>query len=116
VGNLDSGLILGSYFGLLFLVACYTAIGLFASTLTGNQAVAFISSLVMCFVLYYGFEAVATILTEGTNVVRIQAIGMKWHFERLAAGILDTRDLIYFSSLTFLFIYLTVWQIKHPGS
>lgn len=115
-GNLDTGLILGSYFGLLFLVACYTAIGLFASTLTENQIVAFISALVLCFVLYYGFEAISTVLSKGSSVVLIQTIGMKWHYDRIATGILDTRDLIYFSSITLLFLYLSVWKIKHLRS
>lgn len=115
-GNLDTGLILGSYFGLLFLVACYTAIGLFASALTENQVVAFISALVVCFVLYYGFEALSTLQSGGNGIIFLQTIGMKWHYERMAAGILDTRDLLYFSSITFLFLYLSVWQIKYPRS
>lgn len=113
-GNLDTGLIIGSYFGLLFLVACYTAIGLFASALTENQIVAFIGAVVLCFVLYHGFNALSTLQSGGNSILFLQGIGMKWHYERMAAGFLDSRDLLYFSSITFLFLFLSVWQIKHP--
>lgn len=115
-GNLDTGLVTGSYFGLLFLVTCYTAIGLFASTLTENQIVAFIGAVVLCLIFYHGFDALSTLLSGGNSIALLQGIGMKAHYERMATGILDTRDLLYFCSITFLFLYLSVWQINHPRS
>ncbi|MGB7393912.1 MAG: ABC transporter permease subunit, partial [Pricia sp.] len=113
VGNLDMGLVGGSYFGLIFLMACYTAIGLFTSTLSENQIVAFLLGLVVCFLMYYGFEGLSTVFQDGTRAVRIQNLGMKWHFERVARGVLDIRDLIYFVSVTAFFLFLCVEQLKN---
>ena len=59
VGNLDTGVITGSYLGLLFLASAYTAIGLFTSTLSNNQIVAFILGVIISFFMFYGFEAIA---------------------------------------------------------
>jgi len=113
VGNLDTGLVWGSYFGLLFLITCYTACGLFASTLSDNQIVAFIIGLILCSTLYYGFEALSTLFSNGNVSLLIQDLGMKAHFERIAKGVLDTRDLIYFLSLTAFFLFLTILQLKN---
>ena len=113
VGNLDTGLIWGSYFGLLFLISCYVAIGLFASSLTDNQIVAFMVSLVLSFVFYYGFEALSTIFSVGSTAIFIQNLGMKAHFESIARGAMDTRDLIYFLSISTFFLYLTVVLLKN---
>lgn len=112
-GNLDVGLVLGSYFGTTFLMACYTAIGLFASTLSENQIVAFIVGLVLCFMLYYGFEGISTIFDSGNTSYFWQTLGMKYHFESIARGVLDTRDLVYFFSVTFFFLFLTVSRLKN---
>ncbi|HET8736168.1 MAG TPA: gliding motility-associated ABC transporter permease subunit GldF [Pricia sp.] len=112
VGNLDMGLVAGSYFGTLFLMACYTAIGLFASTLSENQIVAFLGGLVLCFTMYYGFEGLATVFTNAPSAL-IQSLGMKYHFESIARGVLDTRDLVYFISLTAFFLFLSVVQLQN---
>ncbi|CAZ97969.1 gliding motility-associated ABC transporter permease subunit GldF [Zobellia galactanivorans] len=114
-GNIDTGLVIGSYFGTLFLMACYTAVGLFASTLSENQIVAFITGLVLCFILYYGFEGLATIMDTSETVVFVQKLGMKHHFESIARGVLDTRDLVYFVSLTAFFLFLTVEKLKNTN-
>ncbi|MCJ7466313.1 MAG: gliding motility-associated ABC transporter permease subunit GldF [Maribacter sp.] len=113
VGNLDMGLVWGSYFGITFLIACYTSIGLFASTLSENQIIAFIGARVLCFLMYYGFDAMSMSFDDGSVSILIRDIGMNSHFEHIALGILDTRDLIYFISLAFFFIYLTVLQLKN---
>ena len=115
IGNLDMGMVLGSYFGLLFLIASYTAIGLFASTLSENQIVAFIIGMVLCFIMLYGFESLATILPNGPMILFVEQIGMKAHFESIARGVLDTRDIIYFTSLTLFFLYLTINQLKNQN-
>lgn len=102
-GNLDSGSTIGSYIGLLFLASAYSSIGLFTSTLSNNQIVAFISAVVICFFMYYGFEALADLnLVDG-----IQYLGMKEHFNSISRGVIDTRNLIYFVSITVFFLFLT---------
>lgn len=115
-GNLDMGLVIGSYFGIFFLAACYTAIGLFTSTLSENQIVAFILAVLVCFLLYYGFEALSTILAGGDTSVFIQNLGMKAHFESVARGVIDSADLIYFLSLALFFLFLAVIQLKTTNS
>lgn len=109
----DMGGIIGSYLGLLFLVAAYTAIGIFTSALTSNQIVAFISAVLACFLLYYGFEAVAEMFNTSTS---ISAIGLKHHYDSIARGVIDTRNLIYFISIAALFVALTSVQLKKSQS
>lgn len=106
-GNIDMGSTMGSYFGLLFLIAGYTAAGLFASTLSSNQIVAFISAVFMCFILYYGFEGIAQ---QAGNY--IASFGMDYHFKSMSRGVIDTRDVIYFVSITLLFLSFTVYKLK----
>ncbi len=105
VGNLDFGSTIGSYFGLLFLAAAFTAIGLFTSTLSNNQIVAFILGVTLSFLVFYGFDAIAE-LNLFKNYT-IQNIGMNEHFKSIGRGVIDTRDIIYFVSITFLFLFLT---------
>ena len=107
-GNIDFGSTLGSYFGLLFLVAAYSAIGVFASTLSDNQIVAFIVAVFLCLFFFIGFEGVADVASS--NV--IEQLGMNAHFKSMSRGVLDTRDIIYFLSVTILFIALTKFNIK----
>ncbi|WP_242086446.1 gliding motility-associated ABC transporter permease subunit GldF [Aestuariivivens sediminis] len=103
VGNIDMGSTLGSYFGLLFLVAAYTAIGVCCSTLSDNQIVAFISAVFICLLFYIGFEGIA----DFTSSSFIAQLGMSYHFNSMGRGVLDTRDIIYFLSVSILFIGLT---------
>ena len=109
-GNIDMGSTLGSYFGLLFLIASYTAIGIFASTLSDNQIVAFIVAVFCCFFFYFGFDGIASLF--GTYSSTFAALGMDYHFKSMSRGVLDTRDIIYFSSITFLFLSATVYKLK----
>ena len=103
VGNLDIGSTLGSYFGLLFLIASYTAIGVYCSTLSDNQIVAFIASVFLCFLFYIGFEGIADFISSNL----IDQIGMSSHYQSMSRGVLDTRDIIYFLSVTIFFLMLT---------
>lgn len=112
-GNLDLGVVFGSYFGLCFLMISYTAIGLFASSITQNQIVAFLLSIILCFVCFYGFEGISTMFSDGSTAVGIASLGMKSHFESIGRGVLDTRDFVYFIGLTIFFLYLTVVQLKN---
>ena len=107
-GNIDFGSTLGSYFGLLFLVAAYTAIGVFASTLSDNQIVAFIVAVFLCLFFFIGFEGIADVASSNM----IEQLGMNAHYKSMSRGVLDTRDIIYFLSVTILFIALTKFNIK----
>lgn len=109
-GNIDMGSTMGSYFGLLFLIAAYSAIGIFTSTLSENQIVAFIVSVFLCFFFYFGFEGLATTIPSFQSL--IASLGMQDHFKSMSRGVIDTRDVVYFLSLTILFLSFTVYNLK----
>ena len=109
-GNLDMGSTIGSYFGLLFLISGYSAIGIFTSTLSDNQIVAFLIAVFLCFIFYFGFDGIATYLPSIENF--ISNLGMNSHFKSMSRGVIDTRDLLYFVSITILFLSLTVFKLK----
>jgi ABC-2 type transport system permease protein len=108
IGNLDVGSTLGSYFGLLFLIAAYTAIGVFASTITDNQIVAFITAVFLCFLFYIGFEGLADFMSS----TFVEQLGMSFHYKSMSRGVIDTQDVLYFLSVTIFFIVLTIRDIK----
>jgi len=108
IGSLDTGNTIGSYIGLLFLASTFTSIGLFTSTLSNNQIVAFILAVIICFFMYYGFEAFA----EFNLIDGVQNLGMKAHFNSISRGVIDTRDLIYFISTTVFFLFLTSFKLE----
>ena len=109
-GNIDMGRTIGSYFGLLFLVAAYTAIGIFTSTLSENQIVAFLISVLLCFLFYYGFEGISNYVKVFEN--GISRLGMEYHYKSMSQGVIDSRDILYFLSVSFLFLSLTVFKLK----
>ena len=109
-GNLDMGSTIGSYFALLFLIAAYSAIGIFTSTLSDNQIVAFIVAVFLCFFFYFGFEGLASVIPNLSSV--IASLGMQDHFKSMSRGVLDTRDILYFTSITVVFLSFTVYNLK----
>ena len=104
LGNIDFGSIIGSYMGLLFLAITYTAIGLFTSTLSKNQIVAFISGVLITFILFEGFDAISNLIG---NDLSLKQLGIKKHFKSISRGVIDTRDILYFISVTVFFLDLT---------
>ncbi len=112
VGNLDSGSIWGSYLGLLFLGASFVSIGIFASSLTDNQIVSFIIAVFICFFLYMGFEFIYNFIVSGKTGLIIQSLGLNAHYSSMSRGVIDSRDLIYFLSVTGLFVLLTKLSLE----
>ena len=110
IGNIDFGATIGSYIGLFFLAATYTAIGLFTSTLSKNQIVAFILGVFSTFFLFYGFDAISN---SFDNNLTIQQIGINAHFKSISRGIIDTRDLVYFISVTIFFLFITKTRLEN---
>jgi len=107
VGNLDSGGIWGSYLGLFFLASAYVAIGLFCSSLTDNQIIAFLSAALLSFVMYSGFQSIANFDLLGSFDSLVSALGMQAHFNSLGRGVVDSRDVVYFVIVTYLFLLLS---------
>ena len=100
-------LIWGSYIGLFFLSAAFVSIGIFCSSVTGNQILAFILSVFLCGFLYIGFDLIYSLALFGKVDLFIQQLGMAAHYSSMSRGVIDTRDLIYFISVIALFLSLT---------
>lgn len=108
VGNIDTGSVMGSYIGLLLLGGAFVAIGLFCSSLTSNQIVAFILSALFCAVIYLGFESLFNMGLFGGGVnLFVRRLGSALHYESLSRGVVDTRDVLYFASVMALFLMAT---------
>lgn len=105
-GKPDFGPIVGGYAGAIFLCACYTAIGVFASSVTKNQIIAFILSAVICICLTLIDSFLIFFPAPVVNFFGF--ISANAHFNSIARGIVDTRDILYFLSVTSLFFVLTV--------
>ena len=106
-GNLDTGGTWGSYIGLVFLGGIYASIGIFSSSLTENQIVAFILAVLFSFLFYLGFSFISSIPASGEWVNIIEKFGIDYHYQSVSRGVIDSRDMVYFLSVIFLFLYLT---------
>ena len=107
-GGIDTGRTIGSYIGLLFLAAVFTAIGICCSSFTSNAVVAFLIAAFVCFIMYSGFNAISRIpaFAAGADYY-IEMLGIDFHYRSVSRGVIDTRDLIYFLSLIVLFLVIT---------
>lgn len=106
LGKIDNGPVIGGYFGLMLTAGVYVAIGLFASSLTENQVVAFIIGFVFVFALFM-LDKVLIYVPESLASI-VEFLGIDYHFSNVARGVVDTRDVVYFLSLIGFMIYLTV--------
>lgn len=107
VGNIDGGSVVGSYIGLLLLGASFVAIGLFASSITGSQIVAFVVAALFCAFAYLGFESIFNLGLLGNVGLVVKNLGIMEHYLSISRGVVDTRDILYFLSVVVLFLFLT---------
>src|SRR5665648_138206 len=107
VGCIDTGGTWGAYIGLFFLAAIYVAIGLLASALTDNPVFAFILALFLSFLAYLGFDLVGSMQLPSAIQQSIIGFGINEHYTSISRGVIDSRDLIYFISVVFIFLFLT---------
>ncbi|MCP4460615.1 MAG: gliding motility-associated ABC transporter permease subunit GldF [Cytophagales bacterium] len=112
VGNLDTPGIIGSYIGLVLLGGVFTAVGIFASALTQNQIVSFITSAFLCYVLYSGFASIADLSIWADQSSQIESLGMLFHYNSLSRGVIDLTDIAYFLGLGYLLLLFTVLIMK----
>jgi ABC-2 type transport system permease protein len=99
--------VMGSYIGLILLGGVFCAIGIFASAISSNQIVSFLMAAMLCFILYYGFDSLAQLSLIGTTGLAVKQLGILYHFDSLGKGLVDSRDLIYFFSVTAIMLLLT---------
>lgn len=106
--GIDTGATIGSYTGLFFLAAVFSAIGICCSSFTPNAVVAFIAAAFVCFLLYSGFNALSRIpaFAAGADYY-IEMLGIDFHYRSMSRGVIDTRDLVYFLSIVFFFLLIT---------
>jgi ABC-2 type transport system permease protein len=107
-GGIDIGATAGSYIGLVLLGAVFTAIGICASSYTNNTVVAFIAAAFICFALYNGFDAISKLPVFNAGLdYYIEMLGINFHYRSISRGVIDSRDLIYFTGIIVLFLFIT---------
>lgn len=112
-GNLDSGAIAGSYVGLLFLAGIFSAIGVFASSLSQNQIVGFLAAAFLCFLVHYGFQFLSNLpVFVGKLDNLIQQLGIEYHYRSISRGLVLFPDIFYFVSVAGWFLYTTILNVK----
>ena len=112
-GNVDSAGIIGSYIGLLLLSSLFVSVGVFASSTTKNQITSFLVAIIICSFFYFGFDLIASAISNGKIGLAINYIGIDYHYNSLSKGVIDSRDIIYFLSLNALFLLLTIHSIRN---
>jgi ABC-2 type transport system permease protein len=110
-GNLDYGSISGSYIGLLLLASSFASIGIFTSTLTKNQVVAFLLGICVVFLFYYGFDAVSSLFGDYSYTIKL--FGMNEHFKSISRGVIDSRDVLYFMSIIIFFLFVSKQKLTN---
>jgi ABC-2 type transport system permease protein len=106
--NIDVGGITGSYIGLIFLAAVFAAICTWCSALTSNAMIAFLVGSFGCLMVYFGFNALSKLpVFTGNADYYIEMLGIDFHYRSISRGIIDTRDVVYFLSIIFLFLFVT---------
>ncbi|MBQ5402921.1 MAG: gliding motility-associated ABC transporter permease subunit GldF [Bacteroidales bacterium] len=110
IAGLDFGETLGAYLGLIMLAAVYCAVGIWASSLTENQIVAFLLSVGLCFFMYLGFDALSGFL--GSFGLFISNLGIDAHYKSISRGVIDSRDIIYFLSAVTVFLLLAKHKLQ----
>jgi ABC-2 type transport system permease protein len=113
VGMLDWGPVWGGYFGALLMGAAYLAVGLFCSSLTSNQIVAFILGLGICFVFFI-IDKVILFLPERLSTV-FEYLSVDYHFHNIARGVIDLRDLVFYLSFIAAFIVYSIYAIQREN-
>ncbi|MBI2619406.1 MAG: ABC transporter permease subunit [Ignavibacteriales bacterium] len=110
LGNVDHGPVIGGYLGLLLMAGVYVAVGLFASSVTDNQIVAFILGIFMIMVLFV-MDKILMFVPEWLTSV-FEYIGTDSHYVSIARGVIDTRDIVYFLSMLGFMLYLSVISLE----
>jgi ABC-2 type transport system permease protein len=112
VGNVDFGAIFGSYIGLFFLAAVYSAIGILASSFSKNAIISFLLSVLLCYVFFLGFENLAYLGFSGKVSDFIISFGINDHYRSMSRGVIDSRDMVYFLSVISVFIFITKLRLE----
>ena len=111
LGNVDHGAVICGYFGLLLMSSAYAGIGLFASSITNNQIISFMLALIIGIFFHLVFGIVGRQIGGGLGLIAV-GLDMNSHFDSIARGVIDSKDIVYFASLTFAGIFLAEQSLK----
>lgn len=111
LGKMDHGATITGYLGLMLMAGAYIAIGLFASSITNNQIVAFLLALLIGIFFHLLFDFLAAGSTGWISDL-FQTLSLSNHYDSISRGVLDTKDLIYFGSITAIGIFLAEYFIS----
>lgn len=115
LGNPDRGPVLAGYLGLLFFGAAGLAVGIYASSLTENQIVAYVAGVAMSFALFVAGEDFVVVAAPAALAPLLSAAGLGAHYWSIGRGVIDSRDLLYFAAVIFFFLYLTTRRLQRRG-
>lgn len=115
-GNLDKGGTMGAFIGLFFLASVYASAGIFSSSLTDNQVIAFMIAVVICFLLYMGFDSFAYLPGLKELDEFVIRLGINEHYKSVSRGVIDIRDIAYFLALIAIFCELTIFSLQSGRS
>ena len=113
VGNLDLPAVFGSYIGLILLSSIFSAISIFASSLTSNQIIAFIIGILLCLLFYLGFDFIVDTNSFNNMDLIIKKLGISYHYNDMSKGLFRISDIVYFLSVSLLFLKFTENIIKN---
>ncbi len=105
-GNIDMGATFGSYFGLILLIATFSAVGILASSISKNQIMAYLLGIFFCFFFYFGIEQLASYKLLGDADYFLSNLGFYKHFIAFTRGLIDTRDVFYFISIIVICLFV----------
>ena len=111
-GNVDSAAVVGSYLGLIFLAGVFCAIGVFASSVSSNQIISFVIAVFLCFIIYTGFDSIASIPVWGKYSYMVSQLGISYHYSSISKGLVDSRDVLYFLSVIAIMLLATTLVLK----
>ena len=112
IGNLDYGELIGSYIGLVMLISAYSAIGLFGSIISKNIMIAFISTTIIILFFLFGLD----LLSNNYDNSILQYLCINTHYESISRGVIDSRDIIYFTSITAFFLIISTLVIEKQNA
>ncbi len=112
LGNPDTGPIIGGYLGAILMGGAYLSIGMFSSSLTENQIIAFILGVVISFAMYIVGESFVLMAIPHSLVPFVKFLGLGAHFKSIGRGVIDSRDVLYYLSVMIFFLFLNIRSLE----
>lgn len=115
VGNVDGGAFFGSFVGLLLISLAFTSLSLFASSFSQSQILNFVVAFLCCFVFFYGFELIGSLISSYDVRNVVEWFGLNHHYVSMSRGVIDLRDVVYFLSVSAVFVLSAIKLVEHKS-